>query len=368
LNFYSFRKIKYIDTIKIDPKLEEETANYWRFKHESFRRGKPELLTEIKRMNGHKQVATVAQTVASKEVPMEIVSSNFEVEKPNQEVLTLKQKIEEMTKNIDELTLIVQKVSLKQEEHEKIVDERREPEPDLKRKKMGADLQVSPDTVVSVNYSNYGREGLFSNSSVPDEMISNIDMDMDNFPSLGEQLPLSREQSNSSEITDAEFVNQLFTTFNDDQSDDDDLPFSMDSSLLSSDPILMPAIEPVKIPTIDNRPDPELMQRLGDALMLLPRATQEMIINRLIAAITSTEGLDSAITDTINVVENKSRAAVVVEDKVPPTPEPTSETSVSTPLAAATFAALLRHFAQQQGHGKCQKNVPKSIPVIPVHA
>jgi heat shock transcription factor 2 len=54
LNFYAFRKIKYADTIRIDPKLEAATANYCRFRHKPFLRGNPELLGEIKRMNGQK--------------------------------------------------------------------------------------------------------------------------------------------------------------------------------------------------------------------------------------------------------------------------------------------------------------------------
>ena len=54
LNFYQFRKIKYVDSIRIDPKLEAETANYWRFRHEYFQRGRPDLLSEIKRLNGTK--------------------------------------------------------------------------------------------------------------------------------------------------------------------------------------------------------------------------------------------------------------------------------------------------------------------------
>ena len=57
LNFYSFRKIKYNDTIRIDPVKEKETANFWRFRHEKFRRGQPAMLSDIKRMNGAKDKA-----------------------------------------------------------------------------------------------------------------------------------------------------------------------------------------------------------------------------------------------------------------------------------------------------------------------
>jgi hypothetical protein len=71
LNFYSFRKIKYADTIRIDPQLEAETANYWRFRHEKFQKGKPELLIEIKRMTGQKAMnkSTTAESISPDQQP-----------------------------------------------------------------------------------------------------------------------------------------------------------------------------------------------------------------------------------------------------------------------------------------------------------
>jgi heat shock transcription factor 2 len=56
LNFYGFRKIKFADTIKINTELEEKCSNFWRFKHPDFRRGREDLLIEIKRSNSGKEV------------------------------------------------------------------------------------------------------------------------------------------------------------------------------------------------------------------------------------------------------------------------------------------------------------------------
>jgi len=50
LNFYGFRKIK-LDPIKIDTKQAERENRYWRFKHSEFRRGRPDLLIKIKKVN-----------------------------------------------------------------------------------------------------------------------------------------------------------------------------------------------------------------------------------------------------------------------------------------------------------------------------
>jgi HSF-type DNA-binding len=373
LNFYSFRKIKYADTIKIDTKLEEETANYWRFRHENFRRGKPELLTEIKRMNGQKGTTTpISKDVTSEVQPTEIVKSNTEVQ-------ILKEKIEEMTKNIDQLTQIVQRVSLKQEEHEKVVDEKFQHLPDLKRKKgdSGEGSDARPDVMTSAMSPR--PEDIFqlessNNVTIPDDMLSSMAMDLDDLVLSSSPLPetamtpvMSRETSSTSEVTDAEFVDQLFTAFNSGD-DDDDLSFPMDASLMNTDPVMMHPITNTQ--EINNKPDPELMKKLGDALMLLPREIQEMIVDRLIAAITNTDGLQTSVKERPSCVsETKSTGvSVITEDKEDLiTDHVEDHLSSQMPLAAATFAALLRHYTQQ-GHGKCSKDLPKSIPVIPVHA
>ena len=47
LNFYGFRKIKN-DTVRLHDE-EEEAQKYWKFKHEFFLRGRPDLLKEIRK-------------------------------------------------------------------------------------------------------------------------------------------------------------------------------------------------------------------------------------------------------------------------------------------------------------------------------
>jgi len=50
LNFYGFRKIK-IDNIKLKPTEEDAESKLWRFRHDRFRRGRPEWLQDIKKTN-----------------------------------------------------------------------------------------------------------------------------------------------------------------------------------------------------------------------------------------------------------------------------------------------------------------------------
>jgi heat shock transcription factor 2 len=125
--------------------LEAETANFWRFRHDKFIRGKPELLIEIKRSNGHQSTMTVTNNKSPTPTPIKSMSS----EDPaflKSEVTTLKKRIEAMTKNIDELTSLVQKVTLKQDEKEGNV----EPEVGTKRKKVetATALQIRPDSAL----------------------------------------------------------------------------------------------------------------------------------------------------------------------------------------------------------------------------
>lgn len=288
-----------MDSIRIDPKLEAETANYWRFRHEYFQRGRPDLLLEIKRMNGAKGTAFEA-SADDKGVKSEVNS--------------LKKRIEEMSKNIDQLTAMVNNVSLKQSEitpQEEVGEKRQKPDPEYSA--------PTPDF----------------DTVRPDEMFSSMDLEQDSivFPGVA-SLPVpdeavsarpapstpTRETSTTSQVSDNDFVDDLFDAFA---------------------AGVIPEPSPVKVTV--NQPDPELMKRLGDALMLLPHGTQVMIVDRLVAAITGTD-------------TKKVPACEPQEKDVPP------------PLAAATLAALLHHYSLQVGDKSSKGVASKTIPVIPVHA
>jgi hypothetical protein len=363
LNFYSFRKIKYADTIRIDPELEKETANYWRFRHENFQRGKPQLLTEIKRMNGQKSTTTTSGTNSSSSTTSNSTAKTVVKEEDTgvkSEVQVLKKRIEEMTKNIDKLTNMVEKVSLKQDapvpygNHQS--SEESPTEAPNKRKK------VDPDDD--------------EDDVRPDEMLSGMDLEdeMDiPAPEMPSPMPLSPESSNATELTqisDNEFVDQLFTAFKEDEVEEVfEEAFKLDAPLEA--PLLaLPPVVASKIEYNRNGPDHELMTRLGDALMLLPKETQEMIVDRLIAAITSTDSLENVSWNPVaSLKEAPVKPTKVVSIKLPPSAVPQSPPDVQEaqlPLAAATLAALLHHYSSQL-KGKSPHNMEKTIPVIPVH-
>merc|ERR1719276_792835 len=82
LNFYGFRKIK-TDPIRIRDQESGAEAKYWRFRHEKFLRGRPDLLSEIKKSN---QIEPAEKQ---------------EVDALKNEVKDLKSQLAKMSKNVE---------------------------------------------------------------------------------------------------------------------------------------------------------------------------------------------------------------------------------------------------------------------------
>jgi len=94
LNFYGFRKIK-TDPIRISdrPDKSSEEFKYWVFRHEKFLRGRPDLLSEVKKAS---QVKAAAQG---------------EVDALKEEVRDLKSQLAVVTKNVDQLMSLVERLT-----------------------------------------------------------------------------------------------------------------------------------------------------------------------------------------------------------------------------------------------------------------
>jgi len=419
LNFYAFRKIKTNDSIRIDAALEAATANYWRFYHPKFQKGKPEWLQEIKRSSSTPRGSGAKKTNASAVVPDNSTSApdaapssaTVVVGKENSElkseVSSLKERIEAMTKNIDMLTSLVQNVSIAQKTAEE-----------------------TSTTIMNENNKRTKTDGPKS-QCVPDDISSSITVP-DEAPSMPTPLPLGasdaeavaqsialqattdsdlfgRESSQTSELSDQGFVDTLFTAFKGEGEDSDDVmgdvidlaagPDDTDSMKLNNNFLNSIPISAVSSPQSEepnkHRPSAELMGRLSDALSLLPREIQELIVDRLIQAITSpkeireslqvTEALQEVVTANIPMSVPQSPrhnsatcddSAMMTDDDrsttaasvVPATASPSPAKPVpnpSLPLAAATLAALLSQYGKEP---QCAAAVVAATNVlIPVH-
>merc|ERR1719384_640974 len=145
-----------------------------------------------------------------------------------------------------------------------------------------------------------------------------------------------------------------------------------------------------------NSPDPELMSKLSDALTVLPKAIQEMLVNKLISTITSSDELkahvDQVCQDTLSSAATTASSSstttttsisTTTNDELPPLPTSTPTTTststtpleqsttaspeVTLPLAAATLAALISQYSAAMNN-KGKKSACVLPKVIPIHA
>jgi heat shock transcription factor 2 len=338
LNFYGFRKIKYSDSLRIDPKLEAKTAHYWRFKHDKFMKGRKDLLVEIKRCVGGVSGSNgggVAVASQQKIIPVAIPSSAVvqaskpeEVTRLNSEVQELKQRIASMTKNIDDLTSMVKNISVKDEEAPV-----EQAAPGQKRKKIKAESEDSA-------------------------MLDWSTPVADPFPALLSEVPLPDAAPSSeamsipaSSVSDDAFVDELFDVFANEEGE-----------LLS-----MSSLEDVSSSNVSsnpNKPDPQLMKRIEESLSTLPKDMHEMVADRLIDAIANTQPIAESAGGLFS--DNGSNR---VDDS---REEETNENVVSLPVAVATLRTILAGYGVSvECHRECKDQegrLAKSLPVVPMHA
>ena len=274
------------------------------------------------------------------------------------EVTHLKSRIEAMNKNIDELTSLVKKVTLHQQTMDKVAQSSPRPS------------QISPSsTSTFINQNNKRTKVEDPMPPLPDIPHSHsIMMDVDPIPSPMRSAP-ERVASGSSEISDDTFVDQLFTAFKTESFEFDD----SDISLMSPNSLSASNLK------TNNRPRPELMARLSDALEALPRSIQELIVDRLIQAITEPK----EIQENVGVAKSLEQTSVQQQPlAVPQSPKESSPgatnstTNPNLPLAAATLAALLSQYGEEAvkvavsnaAATSSKDNSQHNALLIPVHA
>jgi heat shock transcription factor 2 len=285
LNFYGFRKLKYSDNIRIDPK-DAETANYWRFKHEHFVRGKPDLLKNIRRSQSSQAIPITDKPYEQPEKKPE------EVELLRCEVDVLKDRIAKMSANIDELTGLVNKITITDDNHASAGS---------KRKLVKVEEVCSLDDCKSDDVSFAGPmivatdEDMDHISLEPDTVLSSFYATPANLCSTSSMSSISPSR-NISLLPEDDFVDDLFASFSDDPIEA--FPDPVTSMTISSQlhsihtesNMLQDKSSPVS-KIHPNAPDPALIARLSEALTILPKDVQELLVNRLIATITASDSL-----------------------------------------------------------------------------
>ena len=343
LNFYGFRKIRLDNSLKIDLEKEREQRNFWRFRHENFRRGRKDLLREIKRSasssstavspnavmstnsisssvmaNSPSQSNTVATTPAAVAA---VNTSPLEVTRLNTEVTVLKEQMQSMATKMEDLTDLVKtmKVSPHPYHHQQQQQVEEASSCGNKRKKTDVTMMLPPESVPSMMTT------MMMMTMGDDDKMEEVDVDviLPSFPNDNAMMSLEdaattllpdlalSSSSNPSSVGPSSLlptpvlsrcsslgvVPPTTTTTaaagssgaggEEDFVDELFHAFATDEDtpLLSSPPPPQQHHQQVVVEENPNKPDPQLMKRIEDSLSTIPKTMHEMVANRLIDAI-----------------------------------------------------------------------------------
>mmetsp|Transcript_761 Transcript_761/g.1552 ORF Transcript_761/g.1552 Transcript_761/m.1552 type:complete len:447 (-) Transcript_761:511-1851(-) len=280
LNFYGFRKIK-TDPIRIRDQESGAEAKYWRFRHEKFLRGRPDMLSEIKKSN---QIEPAEKQ---------------EVDALKNEVKDLKSQLSTMSKNMEQLAALVGTMMKNHEEQRKRANRFVHDSPSKKRRisvplpteQMSISKAVPPSPVKSMQP--------LSMTSLPDASTAN-DSDFYAVPEI--PLPpaspfVSRDFSK--EISMGSLVGSL-SDYDEDLlatllALDDDSETLIDKSETETEvPDTTMSLPPSKSMQ-EGQADAKLVKQLRHSLNNLPKNLQELFVERLVNAIASPESFQKQV-------------------------------------------------------------------------
>lgn len=355
LNFYGFRKIK-SDPIKLNSPLNDLESKYWRFRHEKFLRGRPDLLGDIRKAN-------------STESP-----DKQEVDALKFEVKILKSRMADMALDIDRLASMVKEMMSIQHPGELDLFTT---EPGSKKRKVVASapspvkssVQLVP-SIVPLHVSS-----LPDPSSVNDADLFMGDdvMDYDREYVPGSITPLVQNDRFESLGTINSVDQDLLDLFKEEieQQDDDDDEFDMkDAKEATPLPDMTSSLDKHGIdnkPTKPMPPDPQLVQKLHDSLVALPEPMQEVFVERLVATISDPEAFKnqvSAVTALAAAAAEEAKRRIVASKVVQDENAANIAPDVALPLAAATLGAFLTQYSAALQNGEVVKDkLPSIVPM-----
>merc|ERR1719384_1027892 len=168
----------------------------------------------------------------------------------------------------------------------------------------------------------------------------------------------SRQESEGSTVSDDAFVDELLNAFEDDNDALDSLP----DPILSDDDLKLSETFLEKETTQQsakhpNAPDPQLMNKLSSALTVLPKDVQEMLVNKLIATITSSDALkshlDAVTSSSTDIMDDKKENLRI--------PLAADNPDIAIPLAAATMTAIISQYSELMKKKTCMKQKTKTM-------
>jgi len=350
LNFYGFRKIK-SDPIKLTSPLNDSESKYWRFRHEKFLKGRPDLLGEIRKAN-------------STESP-----DKQEVDALKNEVKVLRSKMSEMASDIDRLSALVKEMMTIQ--HTQEIKSMYLPEKGTKKRKIMPTLPPSPVKSYSIPIQHTAPIVPLHVSSLPDPASFNdsdlfVDEDPTEFDSNSHYVkgtitplaPSDRFESLGSIGSITSVDHDLLDLFKEEIEKQDEMKMKDNTPL----PDVTSSLEK----TVGNSmTDSQLVQKLKTALNALPESMQELFVERLVAAVTNPDAFRNHVDA---VTELASKAAAEAKKRLITSKDETTEKdspSVALPLAAATLGAFLAQYSAEMKKDKnmLSNELPSIVPM-----
>ena len=330
LNFYGFRKIK-SDPLRIKDAEASEESKYWKFRHEKFQRGRPDLLAEIRKSN-HNESA-----------------DKQEVETLKGEVKGLKERLANMSSDTENLKAVVSNL-MKTQQIQQVYGQ----EPASKKRKM----MHQPHAVTShtglpeaapLSDQALAPLPVGSGHSVDQLMLEDSAKMTDNLEPYqpGTIKPVAAAARNES-IGAASFTSQdeemLASLFALDPTDEIDVLGSTPPNPTMSN-VCSDVINPV--PDVD----PGLIEKLRAALANLPKEMQQLFVDRIVTSIAEPESFRNqvdAMSSLATAAAEEARRRLVAAGASPNDPK-------CIPLASAVLGAYLaRYSGQHQASAEAQ--------------
>lgn len=327
--------------------MTDQEAKYWRFRHENFRQGRPDLLTEIKKAS------------------QENVPDRQEVDNLKKEVSELRSRLASMTGDIEKLTTLLHGVTGIDANN---TNGHHQPA-EKKRKISRNEAAIMP---LTVNSTSHHDAVMNDNAMLTDHhqevpkyvpgSIAPLKPNNQRFDTLG-----------SINSTDQGFLDDLFGQFD----PHEDLAF-LDTAV----PDEHPSLEHSTLPKVMERQasekhtlKPELVKKMHDSLATLPPSMQELFVERMIQTIHHPESFQhqvDAVTTLASaaVEEAKKRIGAQNAEKEANGDDEPVKDDMTVPLAAATLGAFLTQYGnaiekhrRSQSDGTHDKLRPSIVPM-----
>lgn len=329
-------------------------AKWWRFKHDNFLRGRPDLLKELKKTNQANQIAS------------------------QQEIDNLKEEVSYLRAEMGRLSAVVQQMSsvLKQVTgHDYAVNE-----PLNKKRKLMPDCTSSSvlieDGPVQLLQPSLNMNGC--DSAIHPERASDAELLLEDIPLEYQPGSLSPLNETLERSISADFVESMFDFANDDTDTHpssssifnhvDAQPDSTGSSTTAAQPDSTSSSSifnrSVSVSHSDchdattsqsNQLDPELSSKLEDAVSMLPKSLQASFVERIVEKIASPETYQKHV-DAVSVLATAAAIEAQNQTLLSNTQDTSTlsmknQTNSTLPVAAAALGAFLAKYGSASTTG-----------------